>query len=85
MCIVSVCPVLSSQWLLKPSNAFLSQDGYLEKDIGMSCLFRLPVLVNISQILSLELTHFMFSWVNELKDSSGHSKLILIALVVKSP
>lgn len=66
----------------------MPQDGYLEKDIGLSCLFRMPVtivLVNISQILSLELTHLMLSWVNELKDNSGHSKLILIALVVKSP
>lgn len=62
----------------------LPQDGYLEKDIRFSRLFRTPVTsvsVNISQILSLEPTHL---WVNELKDSSGHSKLILIALVVKS-
>lgn len=66
----------------------LSQDGYLEKDIGLSHLFRVPVtsvLMNISQTLSLEPTHLMFSRVNELKDSSSHSKLILIALVVKSP
>lgn len=66
----------------------LPQDGYLEKDIRFSHLFRMPVTsvsVNISQILSLEETHLMLSWVNELKDSSGHSKLILISLVVKSP
>ncbi len=66
----------------------LPQDGYLEKDIRFSRPFRMPVTsvsANISQILSLEPTHLMLSWVNELKDSSGHSKLILIALVVKSP
>lgn len=58
------------------SLPLLSQDAYLNKDIGFLHPFLMPVTsvsVHISQILTLEQTHLMFSRVNELKDSLGHS------------
>lgn len=48
----------------------------LKKDIGFLHPFLMPVSsvsVHISQILTLEQTHLMFSRVDELKDSPDHS------------
>jgi len=73
--VCATCPLPSSQSLYWshqiPSvvSRCIFEEGFLHPFL----MTVFSVSVHISQILTLEQTHLMFSRVNELKDSLGHS------------